>query len=156
MSACFGSAGCLPAPRDEQIVWLTMLIQGARNLSACLSFSCHWGRKCTGTPRTEDWPEELWSGIPGLNSALWAVCLLWALLCQHWDPAPGPVVTKSPPSHAPACQQNPPWLQRISASFTAELAGPDHHISGLHSQNWSFCELEIKAQLPESGQLSCC
>lgn len=46
------------------------------------------------------------------------------------------------------------WLQRISALFTAELAGPDHHISGLHSQIWVFCELEIKAQLPESGQLS--
>lgn len=47
-----------------------------------------------------------------------------------------------------------PQLQRISALFTLELAGSDHHISGLHSQIWAFCGLEIKTQLPESGQLN--
>lgn len=47
-----------------------------------------------------------------------------------------------------------PWLQRISALFTAELAEPDPHISGMYFQSWAFCELENKAQLPDSEQPS--
>lgn len=47
-----------------------------------------------------------------------------------------------------------PWLQRISALYTTELAGPDPHISGMYFQSWAFFESEIKAQLPDSGQPS--
>lgn len=100
--------GCFPAPRDEQIVRLTMLIEGARNLSPCLSFSRLWGRKSTGTPSAEVQPEALGSDMPVLNSASSSPAKAVSLCRASWDTVLSPGVTKSPPSHAPTCQQNPP------------------------------------------------
>lgn len=60
--------GRLPAPRDEEIVRLTMLIQGARNFSPCLGFSCPRDRKSTRILSAEDWPEALGSDIPAPSS----------------------------------------------------------------------------------------
>lgn len=103
--------GRLSAPRDEQIVRLTMLIEGARNLSPYLGFSRPWGWKFMGTPSAEDWPEALGSDVPALNSASSFPAKAVRLYHTSWDPVLSPGVTKSPPGHAPACQQNPPGFR---------------------------------------------
>lgn len=93
--------GCLLALGDEEIVLLTMPIEGARNFPPCLGFSCPWGRKSMGTPSAEDWPEALESGIPAQNSGSLSPAKAVKLCCASWDPALSPGVAKSPPSRVP-------------------------------------------------------
>lgn len=136
--------GHLLAPRDKEIVQLTMLIQGARNFSPCLGFSCPRGRKSTRSLSAEDRPEALGSDIPALNSG-------------SSSPANDSAVPVGPGTE-PWCHQvssqlypcmpaKSLWLQRISALFIMGFAGPDPHMSGMYFQSWTFCELVIKAQL---------
>lgn len=141
--------GRLRAPRDEQIVRLTMLIEGARNLSLCLSFGRRWGRKSMGTTSAEDGPEALGSEVLAPDSASLSPAKADSLCRASWDPALSPGVTKSPPSHAPTCQQNLPGSRGFLPRLLQNYQDQTLISQGCVFESWAFCTLEIKAQLPD-------